>query len=99
MQNDKLLPCPFCGGEAETTFICDGRYNQIKCKTPKCIKRISRRAKARMKQPRKPTRQEKIFLSNKRLDAKNWMVLSETKETIVFIHKISKNTREFQKPI
>ena len=26
MQNDKLLPCPFCGGEAETTFICDGRY-------------------------------------------------------------------------
>ena len=40
MQNDKLLPCPFCGGEAETTFICDGRYNQIKCKTPKCIMNV-----------------------------------------------------------
>lgn len=52
-----------------------------------------------MKQPRKPTRQEKMFLSNKRLDPKNWAVLSETQESIIFIHKISKNTREFQKPI
>lgn len=40
MQNDKLLPCPFCGGEAKTTFICDGRYNEIKCKTPKCIMNV-----------------------------------------------------------
>ncbi len=40
MQNDKLLPCPFCGGEAEATFICDGRYNQIKCKTSKCIMNV-----------------------------------------------------------
>ena len=40
MQNDKLLPCPFCGEKAETTFICDGKYNQIKCKTPKCIMNV-----------------------------------------------------------
>ena len=40
MQNDKLLPCPFCGGEAQPTFLCNGRYNQIKCKTPKCIMNV-----------------------------------------------------------
>ena len=50
-----------------------------------------------MKQPRKPTRAEKELLSSKRLDPKKWMVLSETQETIIFVHKISRNTREFQK--
>ena len=52
-----------------------------------------------MKQPRKPTREEKELLSKKKLDAKNWMVLSEDKESITFIHKTSKNTRKIEKPI
>lgn len=52
-----------------------------------------------MKQARKLKRDEKIFLSKKGLAPENWMVLSESKETIIFIHKTSKNTREFQKPV
>ena len=52
-----------------------------------------------MKQPRKPKRNEKIFLSKKGLNPDNWMVQSEDAKSIVFIHKTSKKTREFKKPI
>ncbi len=52
-----------------------------------------------MKQPRKLKRNEKIYLSKKGLNPDNWMVKEETKESIVFIHKTSKKTREYKKPI
>lgn len=52
-----------------------------------------------MKQPRKCKRAEKIFLSKKGLKAENWMVQDDTKESIVFVHKTSKKTRKFEKPI
>lgn len=52
-----------------------------------------------MKQPRKLKRNEKIYISKKGLNADNWMVQEETKESIVFIHKTSKKTREYKKPI
>ena len=52
-----------------------------------------------MKQPKKLTLSQKKFLAKKKLDPENWMVLSEDKESIVFIHKSSKNTRKFEKPI
>lgn len=52
-----------------------------------------------MKQARKLKRDEKIFLSKKKLDPDNWMVQQEDNESIVFVHKVSKNTRKFEKPI
>lgn len=52
-----------------------------------------------MRQPKKCTRTQKEFLSKKGLKADNWMVQEETKESIVFIHKTSKKTREYKKPI
>ena len=42
MNTDKLLPCPFCGGEAELTYSNDNHHQpHIQCKfgcflTPKC---------------------------------------------------------------
>ena len=48
-----------------------------------------------MKQPRKLKRAEKIFLSKKRLNPDNWMVKSEEKGEITFIHKESKKERTY----
>lgn len=44
-------------------------------------------------------RSEKVFLASKGLKPENWRVLEETEKTIIFIHKVSKNTRLFQKPL
>lgn len=52
-----------------------------------------------MKQPKKLKREHKVFLSKNRLNPDNWMVQSEDAENIVFIHKTSKKTRKFQKPL
>ena len=52
-----------------------------------------------MKQSKKLTRAQKVFLSKKGLKAENWMVQEETKESIVFVHKTSKKTRKFEKTI
>lgn len=30
----ELLPCPFCGGEAE--LVCDGFGVRIRCRNPRC---------------------------------------------------------------
>ena len=49
-----------------------------------------------MKQPRKCKRSEKIYLSKKGLKPDNWMVQEETNESIVFVHKTSKKTRDFK---
>ena len=83
MQNDKLLPCPFCGGEAQPTFLCNGRYNQIKCKTPKCIMNVDLPAFYRSKEEaikywntRKPM--ERIVEQIGLLDFKTHRVTRET---------------------
>lgn len=35
--NEKLLPCPFCGGEARLTYSTDNhRQPYVTCDTPKC---------------------------------------------------------------
>lgn len=52
-----------------------------------------------MKQPRKLTRNEKIMLSKKRLKPDNWMVQSEDSESIVLVHKTTKNTKELKKTV
>lgn len=50
-----------------------------------------------MKQPKKLSRSQKEFLSKKGLSPDNWMLQSEDAESIVFIHKTSKKTRNFPK--
>ena len=52
-----------------------------------------------MKRAKKLTRTQKIYLSKKGLNPDNWMVKSEDAEIITFIHKTSKKTREYKKPI
>lgn len=52
-----------------------------------------------MKQPRKLKRNEKIFLDKKGLKPDNWMVKSEDIMSITFIHKVSGNTKKFEKPL
>ena len=52
-----------------------------------------------MKQPKKPTRSQKEFLTKNRLRAENWMVQQEDEESIIFVHKTSKKTRKFEKPL
>lgn len=48
-----------------------------------------------MKQSKKLTREEKIFLSKKKLNPDNWMVQYKDNDKIVFINKLSKKTRSF----
>lgn len=48
-----------------------------------------------MKQPRKLNREEKIFLSKKKLNPDNWMVQYKDNDKIVIINKLSKKTRNF----
>ena len=36
-----LRPCPFCGGEAEATFLEAARYYKIQCGNTKCIIRTA----------------------------------------------------------
>ena len=48
---------------------------------------------------RKLKRAEKVFLASKGLKPDNWMVQEETEKYIIFVHKVSKNTRVFQKPL
>lgn len=44
-------------------------------------------------------RVHKVFLASKGLKPDNWRVQEETEKYIIFIHKVSKNTRLFQKPL
>ena len=52
-----------------------------------------------MKQPKKLTRSQKGFLSKKGYNPEEWMLQSEDTKDIVFIHKASKKSLFFQKPI
>ena len=47
----------------------------------------------RMKQPKKPTRRQKIIAASSGLDWHNWSVLEEDEEKLVLINKKSKRHR------
>lgn len=50
-----------------------------------------------MKQPKKLTRTQKEFLSKKKLNAKEYMLLEETDDTYLFIQKKTQETIELDK--
>ncbi len=50
-----------------------------------------------MKQPKKPTRAQKEFMSKNRLVADNWMVVSDDREALVVISKRSSKMRVLKK--
>ena len=50
-----------------------------------------------MKQPKKPTRTQKEFMSKKKLVATNWMVVSDDTEKMVVINKITGKEKELKK--
>lgn len=50
-----------------------------------------------MKQPKRPTLEQKKILSRNKLNPENWMVLEEDKHQTVFISKRSKRRRTIQK--
>lgn len=41
-----------------------------------------------MKNPKKPTRSQKMIISSKRLNPKNWLVISETDSELVIYNKL-----------
>lgn len=50
-----------------------------------------------MKQPKKPTREQKIVISNNGLVVGNWMVVEETEFYLKVIHKTSGKMRRLDR--
>lgn len=50
-----------------------------------------------MKQPKKLTRQIKIALSKKKLNAENWALVTESNESFTVINKKTKKIHKFMK--
>ena len=50
-----------------------------------------------MKQPKRPTRENKVLMSKNNLNTENWMVLSENKAELVVISKRSNRRRTLTK--
>ena len=50
-----------------------------------------------MKQPKKPTRNQKELIANNGLVPQNWMVLEENREQLVIISRRSGRRRELEK--
>lgn len=50
-----------------------------------------------MKHGKRPTRKQAVFLSSKRLNYRNWLVINETKLEILIVHRLSDKTRTIQK--
>lgn len=50
-----------------------------------------------MKQPKKPTRDQKELMTKRGLKANNWMVVVETKTELEVISKISGKRRKLEK--
>lgn len=61
------------------------------------IIRKNRKETTKLKQPKKLTRSQKEFLTKKGIDASKWMLLNETKDTVVFIHKERLEVKRFSK--
>ena len=52
-----------------------------------------------MKQPKRPTREQKSIISNHKLIAKNWMVVEETEDELVVMYKFGKTVRNLKKDV
>lgn len=52
-----------------------------------------------MKQAKKPTRQQKIFISGFRLVPANWLVVKDSKESMTIIHKHTDTVKTLKKVI
>lgn len=50
-----------------------------------------------MRQGKCPTRQQKVFISGLRLSPYNWLVISDTKESITIIHRHTNTIRTIKK--
>ena len=50
-----------------------------------------------MRQGKRPTRQQKIFISGLRLFPGNWLVISDTKESMTIIHRHTDTIRTIKK--
>jgi len=50
-----------------------------------------------MRQGKRPTRQQKVFISGLRLSPYNWLVISDTKESITIIHRHTNTIRTIKK--
>ena len=50
-----------------------------------------------MKNPKKPTRSQKIFLSSKRMIADNWLIINDTSDEMIIINKKSGKKRVLHK--
>ena len=50
-----------------------------------------------MKNGKKPTRAQKIFLKSRRLNYENWLIVKDTPEAMIIVHRHSGKTREIVK--
>ena len=52
-----------------------------------------------MKNGKKLTRRQKEFLKLNKLDPRNWLIVKNTSTEMVFVHRISGNTKTFYKVV
>lgn len=52
-----------------------------------------------MKQPKRPTREQKAIISNHKLIPNNWMVVEETEDELVVIYKFGKTVKHLKKDV
>ena len=52
-----------------------------------------------MKQPKSPTRAQKILISSFRLQPGNWLVVSETKEELTILHRHTGTVKVLRKDL
>lgn len=52
-----------------------------------------------MKQPKRPTREQKAIITNHKLNANNWMVKEETEDELVVIYKFGKTEKHLKKDV
>lgn len=50
-----------------------------------------------MKNPKRLTRAQKIFLDSKHFNPENWLLVKETSEALIIFNKISKKVKEVGK--
>jgi hypothetical protein len=50
-----------------------------------------------MKHGKRPTRKQKILISNLRLNPDNWLVLGEDKEFLIVVHRHTDRVRKLPK--
>lgn len=81
----------FAYGESRCKILKE-RY----CDYEKC--NFYRKAEASViKRPKKLTRAQKIFLSSKKLNPENWLLVEENSEALIIYSKKTKKTKEVKK--